>query len=115
MCAIALAIACSIMVLPVKRRGHDKAALALADRRDQIDDAGGVVLVVVLELDPLLRIERRQVVEQDLVARLLGLLEVDRFDLEQREVALALLGRTNQPGTMSPVRRLNLRIWLGEM
>ena len=38
-------------------------------------------------------IERRQVVEQDLVPRRLGRLEVDRLDPQQREVALALLGR----------------------
>ena len=41
------------------------------------------------------RIERRQVVEEDLLARLLRLLEVDRLDLEQREVALALLRRAD--------------------
>src|SRR5262249_7275451 len=40
---------------------------------------------------PLHRIERREVVEQRLVARLLGRLEVDRLDLQQREVPLGVL------------------------
>ena len=43
-------------------------------------------------------IERRQVVEEDLVARDLGVLEVDRLDLDQGEVALALLGRAHLAG-----------------
>ncbi len=43
-------------------------------------------------------IERRQVVEENLVARDLGILEVDRFDLDQREVALAVLGRADLAG-----------------
>jgi len=79
-----------------ERRRDDKSALAFADRRDQIDDAGGQIFVIVFELDALLGIERGQVVEQDFVARLFGVLVVDRFNLEQREVALALLRRPNQ-------------------
>ena len=46
-----------------------------------------------LELDPALRMERRQVVEADLLAQLVGILEVDRLDPQQGEVALVLLGR----------------------
>jgi len=53
-------------------------------------------------------------VEEDLVARLLRLVEVDGLDLEQREVALAFLGGRICPATTSPVRRLKRRIWLGE-
>ena len=75
------------------RRRDDQAALALADRRHQIHDAAGQVVGRRLELEPLLRIERRQVLEEELVARLLGRLEVDRLDLDQREVALAFLRR----------------------
>ena len=46
-----------------------------------------------LELDPVLRVERRQVLEEDLLARAFRRLEVDRLDLDQREVALAVLRR----------------------
>src|SRR5208337_4683717 len=81
-----------------ERRRDDKSALAFADRRDQIDDAGGQILVIVFELDALLGIERGEVVEQDLVARLFRVLVVDRFNLEQREVALAFFWRANQAG-----------------
>ena len=81
------------------RRRHDQRALAEADRRHDVDDAGGEVLarrVLDLELEPAIGIQRREVVEVDLVADLLGLLEIDRVDLEQREIALALLRGADQ-------------------
>ena len=56
--------------------------------------AAGMVLagrVLDLHLQPLVGIERRQIVEMDLVALLLGVLEIDRVDLEQGEIALAFL------------------------
>ena len=76
------------------RRRHDQRALALADRRDDVDDARREILlgrILVLHLQPLVGIERRQVVEVDLVAGLFRVLEIDGVDLEQREIALALL------------------------
>ena len=76
------------------RRRHDQRALALADRRHDVDDAGREILlgrILEFHLQPLVGIERRQVVEIDLVARLLGVLEIERVDLEQGEIALALL------------------------
>ena len=51
----------------------------------------------------LLRIERRQVLEEHLLARPFGRLEVDRFDLDQREVPLAVLRRPDLART--PCRR----------
>ncbi len=77
------------------RLRHDEAALALADGRDDVDDAARMVLlgrVVGLHLEPLIGIERREIVEMDLVALLLGVLEIDGVDLEKREVPLALFG-----------------------
>ena len=62
------------------RRRHDQRALALADRRHDVDDARREILlgrILVLHLQPLVGIERRQVVEIDLVAGLLGVLEID--------------------------------------
>ena len=44
------------------------------------------------------RIKRREIVEKNLVARDLGILEIDRFDFDQREVALAVLRRANLAG-----------------
>src|SRR5205807_882571 len=83
------------------RRGDDQAALALANRRDQVDGARGQILggaVAAFELQTLGRMERRQVLEQHLVARALGRIEVDLADLQQREIALAVLRRADQAG-----------------
>ncbi len=66
-----------------------------ADGREQIHDAAADVLADGLHLDALLRIERREVVEEDLVARLLGRLEVDGLDLDQREILFALVRRAD--------------------
>ncbi len=79
-------------------RGNDQSALALADGRQQVHHAAGVVVLDGFELEPLVGIERRQVVEEDLVARFLGRLEVDGVDLDEREVALAFLGRADLAG-----------------
>src|SRR4030067_1066050 len=46
-------------------------------------------------LRPRLRVERRQVVEEDLLLRAVGRLEVDRVHLDESEVALVLLGRAD--------------------
>src|SRR5919107_189110 len=83
------------MTSPFAGRRDDQAALALADGRDQIDDARDEVVARRLHHQPLVRVERRQVVEEDLVARVAGGLEVDGLDLDEREVALALLGRAD--------------------
>ena len=77
------------------RRGDDQSALAFADGRQQIHHAAGVVVLGRLHLQPRLRIERREVVEENLVAGFLGRLEVDRVDFDQREVPLAFLGRAD--------------------
>ncbi len=72
------------------RRRHDQPALALADRRDDIDDARRKILlggILVLHAQPLVRIERRQVVEIDLVAGFFRVFEVDGVDLEKGEIA----------------------------
>src|SRR5207302_2756273 len=74
----------------------DERALPLAERRDEIDNACRQILlgrIVELEIDLLVRVERRQIVEIDAVTQLVGLVEIDLVDLEQREIALAILGR----------------------
>ena len=76
------------------RRG-DERTLSLPDRSDQVDDARGHTAGLGFENEFFFGVERRQVVEQDLVLGVLGRLEVDLFDLEQGEVALALLGRSD--------------------
>src|SRR5690606_14733629 len=80
------------------RRGDDQAALALADRCAEVDHAAGEVLggaVAGFHLQALVGEQRREVLEQDLVLRVLRPIVVDRVDLEQGEVALTFLRRTN--------------------
>ena len=92
------AMACMQHGLAGARRSDDEAALALADGAEQVHDAAADALAHGLHLDALLRVERREVVEEDLVAGLFGRLEVDGFDLDQREVLLALVRRAHVAG-----------------
>jgi hypothetical protein len=96
------------------RRRHDQAALPFADGAEHVDDARGVALLPVLAVELLVRVEGREVVEEDLVARDLGRSRLMLVDLEQREVRLALLRRADRAATMSPVRRLKRRTCEGE-
>ena len=75
------------------RRSDNQSALPLAHRRQQIHHAARDVLANRLHLHPLLRIQRSQVVEQNLVPSLFRRLEVDRLDLHQRKILLALMRR----------------------
>ena len=80
------------------RRRHDQATLALADGAGQVQHAAGDVLgaaVAAFEDEALPREQRREVFEQGLVLRRFRRLVVDGVDLGQREVALAVLGRTD--------------------
>ena len=54
--------------------------------------------MAVSSLQALVGIQRRQVVEEDLVAGFLRRLEVDGVHFDEREVALAFLGRTDLSG-----------------
>src|SRR4029079_16533283 len=73
-------------------------ALALANRRHQVHHAAGQILESRFQLEALLRIERREVLEKQLLARLIRGLEVERFDFDQREISLAFLRRSNLTG-----------------
>ena len=77
------------------RRSDDQAALTFTDRGEQVHHPSTHVLPDGLQLKAFLGIERRKVVKQNLVARLFRRLEVHRFDLDQREVLLALVGGTD--------------------
>ncbi len=79
------------------RRRYDQSALTFADGAKQIDDTRRIILGVIFKLELLGRIERGQVVEQNLRLRDFRFFEVDRLNLEQREITLVILGRTNLP------------------
>ena len=79
-------------------RRHQQTALALADRRDDVDDAAGDVFLgldLALQLERLVRMQRRQILEQDLVLARLGRLAVDQVELGHRRVTLAILRRAD--------------------
>ena len=80
------------------RRRDDQAALAGADRGDHVDDPAGDVLVgldVAFELQVTRRVQRRQVLEHDLVLVRFRRETVDRFQLGQRDIAFAILRGTD--------------------
>src|SRR5205814_205302 len=77
------------------RRRDDQSALSLPNRRDEIDDTHAEIAVARLQLEATLRITRTKIVEGDARLRALRLIAVDRFDFEQREIALPLLGRAH--------------------
>ena len=76
-------------------RRHDQAALALADRRGDVDDAADQVGRLGLEAQPLVGVERGQLGELDAVLGRLGVGAVDGVDAHHRVellLALALTG-----------------------
>jgi len=82
-------------------RRDDETTLPLADGRHQLDGARGDVLgtaVAHLQVQPLVGKQRREVLEQDLVLGRFRLVVVDLVDLEQGEIALVVLGRTDGAG-----------------
>jgi hypothetical protein len=83
-------------------RRDDQSALALADGGHELHDPGVEVLgIAVLELDHLVRIERRELLEVDVspgIDENVGMGEVDRLDLDQGEVPLAILGGAHLAG-----------------
>ena len=81
------------------RRRDDEATLALAERRAEVDDPGGHVLgaaVAALELQARSGVQRREVLEQNLVASAFRHVEVDLAHLGEGEIALAFLRRTDE-------------------
>ena len=77
------------------RRSDDQSTLSFAERRHQIDDAGGKIIRLGLHLQLLFGIEWRQVVEENFLSRLVGRFKVDGFDFDQGEITFAFLRWTN--------------------
>ena len=80
------------------RRGDDQRALTLALGADDVDHARRAILdrrILRIERQLALWIERREIVEIDAMAHRIGIVEIDRDELGQREIALAILGRAD--------------------
>src|SRR5262245_23048717 len=76
-------------------RGNNQTALALANGHHEVHYASGQIVGSGFQLDTLVRVERCQVVEEDLVPSDVRMLEVDGLDLDQSKIALAILWGTN--------------------
>jgi hypothetical protein len=80
------------------RRRDDQAALAAADWCNHVDHPAGDVffrLDLTLQTQHARRVQRRQVLEHDLVLVRFRRETVDRFQLGQRHIALAILRGAN--------------------
>ena len=74
------------------RRGEQNAALAFADGREEVHDAGGVVVLLPFQIQFLIRMNRGQVFEGDAVLCLGGIFAIDRIDAGESEVAFVVAG-----------------------
>src|SRR5690606_10289535 len=83
------------------RRGHDQTALALADRRHEVDDPRGQHARVGLQAQAVLRVERGELVELRAAAAVFGRHAVDGVEADQRVellAPLAFLGLADRAG-----------------
>ena len=80
------------------RRRDDEAALAFADGGEQIHHARVDLLGFGFEDEAAGREKRREIVEHDLLFRLVGVVAINRFHLEQREEPFLVLWRTDLSG-----------------
>ena len=80
------------------RRRDDEATLTFAERRHNVDEARRAILqsrIGHFHLEFFVRIKRRQIIKVDLVARLVGALEINRRNLQQREIAFTVFRRAD--------------------
>src|SRR6185369_8477488 len=71
---------------------YDQSALAFADRGDDVDNPCRKVFsrrVFEFEPETLIRKQRRQIIEIDLVLGLFRVFKIERVDLQQCEIAFA--------------------------
>src|SRR5271154_6803652 len=79
-------------------RSDDQSALSLADGAEHVQNSSREVFLGGFQANAIGWIQRRQVVEKYLAARDFRVFKVDGFDLDQREVALAVLWRAHLAG-----------------
>jgi hypothetical protein len=82
------------------RWGNNQTALPFAERCHEIDHTRRQILRcrdIEFHLEAFVWIERRQVVEVNLVADLLRVVEINCVDLQKREISLAFLRAADRP------------------
>ena len=92
---MALAIFCSSTVLPVRGGATISMRWPLPIGVTRSTMRMFSSFGVGLQEQPLVRVQRREVLEVGLLGHRLGVLEVDRLDAQQGEVPLRLLGRAD--------------------
>src|SRR5438132_14417854 len=73
------------------RRRNNQAALPFSERREQVHYARADVVARGLKRQPLLRIQRRQIVKKNLMARVIRGLKVDRVEPSQSKILFILM------------------------
>jgi hypothetical protein len=111
---IACVIFCSRTVLPVRGGATTSARCPLPIGATRSTIRVSMCFGLGLEHEPLLGVQRRQVLEVHQVVDRPRVSPVDVLDPQQREVPLALLGRADRAADVIPRRSPNRRIWLGE-
>ncbi len=86
--------------------GDDEAALPESQRGHHVEDPCRQVVLLRLEMQSAMRVERRQVVEQRLVLKGARRVEVDRLDSNESEIAFSLSGRTDETRDRVPRAKL---------
>src|SRR5690606_27879582 len=102
------------------RRRDDQRSLPFADRHDEVDDPGGEDVRLSLQPQPLLRVERSQLVELRPVLSLFRVHPVDRVEADQRVVLvpplLTLAGRAHRAGhRVAPPQAVLLHLRHGDV
>ena len=69
-------------------RRDDQGTLALADRRDQIDDAHVDIVLGRFHNETIFGVQRREILEGDQVVEFFRRLAIDCINTEQREISL---------------------------
>ena len=80
------------------RLRHDQGTLSLANGRDQLNYPAGLIFqgrIIPFHDQPLIGIQRRQIIEMNLVLGLFRIAEINAVDFQQGEIALTILGRTD--------------------
>ena len=83
-------------------RREDETTLTFADRRDEVDEALGEVLLVGLQVEHVVGEDRNERVEVRTALGGLGVDRVDRVDAKQAPVLLLVLGRPGLAGHPVP-------------
>ena len=76
---------------------HDQSPLPLANGRREFHHSRAILFRIKFKVDPLFRIQRSEVIEQNFIPLHLRLIIINFFDFQERKIPLSVLRRTNLP------------------